>query len=766
MWLARDEIYKREGLKFGRKIKYIVEFTNNETLEADYKVEDSIKDGWMREMEKESPFRNIGQEVRSYLGRQILYYPAKQPVKVKNPRTGNLVTVYIETPHTSKNGFRKLHDPMKLHKTIQGMLTGCRDMNHMLEIIGRAAKNDLNMQHIYNDLMADSQLASAFYRDFRKTKCNYTKAFVTKAKKLAFQVIRSNTKRLSYYHYSNSFTSESDLNATIFKHTDDGIAVHGDKISDFKDYINENIGGNNFETITIQSSSVTAEPGTDAFERQAYMASQQLVKTISDRLGFDLTYAQIESLVRSKINLKSFLADAKALANDKRMKADTLLESASNIFRDRVSAMLNNVNDSATSSTKSVRIGDSTYFTDIVTSKIANTIDNVKSFAADAKYALSLDDISEQNRLLEEVVSNIREWVLSTYGQSSDYYTVDENGELNGFRNDWIDRFYNITVESLKDLDSFIYHFDYDRAMLFDGVLAEDFSADLDLKTFIVNYFSNNTETSTGYARYPMFTTGDSLALKFITARKYGYNTLISKFTAVAMQEIMRMQLEAQVKDTLTKGKYNTGNIVSLANRTSEEVSGDFVYLKFLNRTDVKDADGKTYKERIREALKRSSPTDKTPFIEVMKDILQKELFEEYTNDFLDKVRNKESFLSNEDGTFKDFPNYYELSTRNMEEDTPSNGLLMYYLNTKLAYIYQYQFLGANPAAYGPSTVMQKRYKAYNAPGSSMNTWAKDYNGNYRIIELDSLKNFHNLSVQFYVLPYEYLQQINYLLNK
>ena len=59
----------------------------------------------MREMEKESPFKNIGQEVRSYLGRQVLFHPQKVGVKVKSPKTGNIRTVYVEAPQTSKNGF-------------------------------------------------------------------------------------------------------------------------------------------------------------------------------------------------------------------------------------------------------------------------------------------------------------------------------------------------------------------------------------------------------------------------------------------------------------------------------------------------------------------------------------------------------------------------------------------------------------------------------------------------------------------------------------
>lgn len=717
LWLARDEIYKREGIKFGRKIKYVVEFKNDETLEADYKIEDSIKDGWMREMEKESPFKNIGQEVRSYLGRQVLYHPQKVGVKVKSPKTGNIVTVYVEAPQTSKNGFRMMHNPVKLHKTIQDMLTGCRDQNHMLDIISRAAKDDINMQHIYNDLAADPQLAGAFFRDFNKTRCNYTKTYLNKLKQLKFQVMQSNTKRLNYYHYSNSFTAETPLDNTIFERVDDEIIISGTKLDVFANYLNENIGGNSFENTTIQSSTITAERGSDDFTRQSYIAAKDIIETISDVLSLGLTKDQIESLVANKVNMKSFLADAKALANDKWTKAGTALSKASPIFKDRITAMLNAVNDSSNSSTKAVRIGDSTYFTDIVKSKAATMIDTVKSFANDAKYALSLDDATEQNARLEEVVANLHSWIMENFGRSSEYYASNADGTIKGFYNKWIDLLYHTNVETLKDLDSFIYHFNYDRAMLFDGILAEDFSAELDLKAFISNFFSTDTEVSSGWARYPIFTTGDSLALKFITARKYGYNTLINEFIGVAKQEIARMQLEAQVKEELENGGYETGNIVPSANKTAEEVSGNFVYLKFLNN----------YRNEIREALQNDTINDK------LKEILQKELFNEYTNEFANKIKDKETFADNGDGTFAGLTNFYALNPNKMFEDSPSNGLMMYYLNTKLAYIYQYQFLGANPAPYGLSTAMQKRYKAYNAPGTPMDIWAKDYDGNYYI---------------------------------
>ena len=722
LWLARKEIYAREGIKFGRKIKYVVEFKNDETLEADYKVEDSVKDGWMREMEKESPFKNIGQEVRSYLGRQVLFHPQKVGVKVKSPKTGNIRTVYVEAPQTSKNGFRKMHSPVELHKTLQNMLTGCRDQAHMLDIISRAAKDDVNMQHIYNDLVADPQLAGAFYRDFHKTKCNYTKAYINKAKRIIFQVMQSNVKKLSYYHYSNGFTSETPLDNTIFERVDDEIIISGTKLDVFANYLNENIGGNSFENTTIQSSTITAERGSDDFTRQSYLAAKDIVETISDVLSLGLTKDQIESLVANKVNMKSFLADAKALANDKWTKAGTALSKASPIFKDRITAMLNNVNDSATSSTKAVRIDDSTYFTDIVSSKAATMIDIVKSFANDAKYALSLDDSAEQERRLEEVVASLRSWIKSNYGCSSEYFATNPDGSFKGFYNRWIAELYNTTVESLKDLDSFIYHFNYDRAMLFDGILAEDFSAELDLKSFITNYFSIDTEVSSGWARYPIFTTGDSLALKFITARKYGYNTLITRFTEVAKQEIQRMQLEAQIKEDLNAGeiKYEVKDIASLANKSTSkdsEVTGNFIYLKFLNN----------YKNEIRTALKNGTIND------VLQNILKKELFTEYTEQFANQVVGKESFVDNEDGTYAGFPNFYALNPKNMFEDTPANGLMMYYLNTKLAYIYQYQFLGANPAPYGLSTAMQKRYKAYNAPGTPMDVWAKDYKGNYYV---------------------------------
>ena len=77
--------------------------------------------------------------------------------------------------------------------------------------------------------------------------------------------------------------------------------------------------------------------------------------------------------------------------------------------------------------------------------------------------------------------------------------------------------------------------------------------------------------------------------------------------------------------------------------------------------------------------------------------------------------------------------NYGDNLNAAIEANDGANGLLMYYLNTKLAYALQYQFLGANPATYGLSTAMQKRYKAYNAPGNNMNIHARDFNGNLYI---------------------------------
>lgn len=718
-WLAKDEIAQREGIKYGKKMQYVVDFKNDETLEADYHIEDSIKDGWMREMDKENPYKTIGQEVRAYLGRQIMFKTRQEERRVTNKTTGERKIVYQDIRMKTKNGFTRLQNPVQLHKTLQTMLVGCRDQQHMVEIIGRAAKTDVNMKHIYQDLVADSQLRDAFYRDFHKTNCTYTKIYSTGSKvlrKLYHSVIRSNSRKLSFYHYINSITKDSNLEKTIFTDSDGDIVISGDKWNNFKEYIKKNTSGDSFTNIEVVSTYNPEKDSKESAVARLYAECKNVIDNINEALALGLTDKNIEDLIKNKIYFKSFLADIKyVVTRDTRIKSGMSINKMSDVFITRIKAMLTSANEADSTSSKSVRIDDSTYFTDIVTCKLANTIDYVRSFANDARYYLSLDSAKESQEGLEKVVKDIKAWVMDKYGCSSEYYTT--KGDQIIFYNKWIDNLYNTSVESLTDFDSFIYNFTYDRAMLFDNIAAEDFSAEFDLRTFIANYFSLSNDADRGYARFPLFTTGDSLALKMITAPKMGYNRLMNEFAAVARQEIARMKVEANVAQTLKDGGFNKGKITPLADN-GNEITGNFIYLTCLNN----------HKAELKEAL------DNDTFTEKCVEILKEELFNEYKNDFLDKVRTLDTFAVSDDGmAFKELSNFYSLTPSSIEFNDSANGLLMYYLNTKLAYALQYQFLGANPAAYGLSTAMQKRYKAYNAPGNNMNIHARDFNGNLYI---------------------------------
>lgn len=732
-WLAKDEIAQREGIKYGKKMQYVVDFKNDETLEADYHVEDNIKDGWMREMDKENPYKTIGQEVRAYLGRQIMFKTRQEKRRVTDKTTGEKKIVYQDIRMKTKNGFTKLQNPVQLHKALQTMLVGCRDQQHMVEIIGRAAKTDVNMKHIYQDLVADSQLRDAFYRDFHKTNCKYSKIYTTFSnglRKLHHSIIRSNSRKLSFYHYSNSITKESNLANTIFDDAEGEIIVSGDKWNILSGFITDKISGNSLDKISININYDATKDSAKVAAARQYTEVKDVIDTINSALALGMTDRNIEDLIKNKVFLKSFLLDAKMLASDKRIKAGMAVDKMTYMFKDRITAMIATANEADSTSSKSVRIGDSTYFTDIVTCKLANTIDYVRSFANDARYYLSLDSAKESQEGLEKVVKDIKAWVMDKYGCSSEYYTT--KGDQIIFYNKWIDSLYNTNVESLTDPDSFIYNFTYDRAMLFDNIAAEDFSAEFDLRTFIANYFSLSFDADRGYARFPLFTTGDSLALKMITAPKMGYNRLMNEFAAVARQEIARMKVEANVAQTLEDGDFNKGKITPLADKEKEvtdtetnektkvidELSGNFIYLTCLNN----------HKAELKEAL------DNGTFTEKCVEILKEELFNEYKNDFLDEVKTLDTFAVSDDGmTFKELSNFYALTPSSMEANDSANGLLMYYLNTKLAYALQYQFLGANPASYGLSTAMQKRYKAYNAPGNAMDIHARDFNGNLYI---------------------------------
>ena len=720
LWMAKDEIAKREGVSFGKKIKFEVEFKNNETLEADFKIEESIKEGWMKEINKDNPFKTIGAEVRSYLGRLRMYEPERA---LRRNAQGQIVQAKI--PIKSKNGFIRFHDPVQLHKFLQTLLSGCRDQKHMLERIERAGRSDVNIQQIYIDLSNDPQLLGAFYRDFHKTTCLYSKIYSTYkngVKHLVHSIIKNNINKFSYYHYSNSLTPKSNLDNTIFRvdNETNTIVVHGQKWQVFKSYITDSLSGNSLATMQIN---VDVPVGVLDAERSHLISSgvKDFLNTINDALALGMTSSNIDDLIRNKVALKSVLLDLYELNNrDTRIQDGMAFDKMSSIYKDRISGILKTIREADTTSSKSVRIGkngkSSTYFTDIVSCKVANNIDTVKSFAKDAQEYLSMDDEAEQKAGLERVVKNLKAWIMDTWGVSSEYY----NKEKDMFYNKWIDDLYKTNVESLTDPDSFIYHFNYDRTMLFDGINAEDFSAEFDLKTFITNYFSETLDADRGYARYPMFTTGDSLALKFFNAKKFGYKGVINEFVAVAYQEVARMKIEKTVAKELTNKGYDVKGITPSADK-SVELTGNFVYLKCLNN----------YKSELQDALNQGTFSDKVA------EILQEELFKEFKTEFWDKVKDYKSFTPSEDGTlFKEFGNMYSLNPAFIEENNGTNGLLMYYLNTKLAYTMQFQFLGANPATYGLSTAMQKRFKAWNAPGSSMDVWATDYNNQpYRRVE-------------------------------
>lgn len=709
LWLAQDDIFKREGVKIGKKLSYVVEWKNDETFEAELKTDETVKDGWMRQLDKESGWKQTGQEVRAFLSRQQMYEP-KVSIVTKKDEQGREVRQRVRKVIKSKHGFPKYHNGRVLHRALQNILTGCTSQSNMMTRLERAAKEDINYDNIYKALIVDPSMQAAFYRDFHRTQSLYTR-ITSKAGKLTHSLIRSNGKKLTFYHYSNTITPESELESSIFTVEDGEVVVSGDKWNFYKGYIQDHINGNTLENITIATSY------TGNLSDVQFSEVYDVIDTISNCLKLDLTKKNIEDLIANKVALKSFLADAKDMVTkDRRIGSGTPLTTMTSIFKDRIEGMLQKANDADSTSSKSVHIGDSTYFTDIVSCKLADSIDQIRSLALDAQFALASDSSSEQAHQLQTIVDKLKSYIMSEYGCSSEYYYM-EDGQVK-FYNEWLNILYNTNVENLTDPDYFIYKFSYDRSMMCNNILAEDFSEEYDLRTFIANYFSITTDADRGYARYPVFTTGDSLALKFITARKHSYNKCLDELVKVAKQEIARMKIEANVASSEKLQGMSLGKITTSADKNSKEVTGNFVYLKFLNQ----------HKSELQEAITKGDEV----FDAVVKEIIADEVFKEYHDEFYNIVKDTELFKTAEDGSpyFKEMLNITSLKPAESEENSPINGLFLYYLNTKLAYIQQYQFLGANPADYGLSTAMQKRYKAFNAPGSSMNIEARDSKGN------------------------------------
>lgn len=719
---ARMRLRDTESLTLNSKLKYVAETTpGNFSAELDsFDIEESKREAWQEESDKQSAFGSISKEVRRLLG-SIQDRDGEEGIK-------------------DDLGFPIMLDPVKAHQTLSDLLIGVTSEKQMMAVLAKNSSSIGWLNSLIKTLKHNNRLKTQMFVDFHKGYQPYSimardskkskngiAHFITKI------LNRESENSLSQYHTRVSVGNVLSPNSVF---NSDG-TVNWDNLQSLSKKINSYFNAVDTSSNIFKDKYWTSDKDTRA----------RMLKEMFDALGIPVD--------NNIINQLTGQGDYKNVSNASRMASNRdvkkIIEALFNISVNGIEKLSSEYGKKIPFS-KFIKIerSGSDYKIEKDIKKILNILEKKgkrlryerRARYKDAKGKTTSFDSYVTPSYMSDVFGAISSFVknedkkgLQKYIEekflSSSYFYRGKQGEpINPdlILNQWIKELYT----SSMDDTGFANNFTFERFLgEDDGLVFENFTSKQHLISVMQMYFSDaQISSKSEYAHYPVFILGDSGVAKFIKAKRYKKEDILEGMYKVYLQEIQRLKIADALNAKLKSKGYKTVDNFS----TSKE----FSILTFLNEEKyAKMIDPNRIEASVKEAISS------------------------YMQDAVERFKKQADHLKVLE-TKKVKINGHEVERYvNLNQNVPSGSeaeldlvLEDFYWNSTFAMINQLQFFTIDPSFYKGTKDLQKRYKEIHAPGTVLSLQALDFNGNpystdgieraiyFEDIELPAAKDF------------------------
>lgn len=653
-----------EGLKIGTKLTFadsstIADYDENTAIES-FVAEEAPRESWQEVSESVSPFGSTSILVRRLLGR-LSGYTSKN-----------------EEDYDDLGHLRRL-PAVQVHQALMETLRGMQSESDMVAILKQNIDSKPYISSILEEFVKDPILRTQFFVDFSKVFQLYSmqnetrKGGITTYKNSVLNIL---SRKSAYKRYSAALATRTlKADNAVFRYEDEGTLVNEARAKQLADFIEKYLG--------------TDQDIFNKFNEQGFSNQDRIdfYKAVLPVLGINLTESDYDVLVKDNkrvMSLNRTLKDLPVILREAKdgMKFQDLIDkrkgqgASEGYLREKIGKIFQ-VTESLDSSKKvlsRVRFQDNTYYSDVQSSYLGRFRDTIDALARKGNKA------KLQSYLDEHFLRN-------DFFRSSD-------GKI---YNRWLQDLY---YSNLQDQKSFANMFTYKKFLGDDNQKFEDFTGKKQAITLINEYFAESKD----YAWYPVFILGDSGASKWIRAKRYSSDQIITGLYNVYLQEKIFQREIKELKEGLKREGKSLGSLAKI-----DETK--FGLLPFLNEKKYSDMiDMTNIEQSVKAAIKAH-----------LRDAFNKYMVKLNSVGVLDKTQK---------GNYKYLSKLTKFTTKDKQKLTGDEAvranLMDYFYNSKFATVMQMQLMTVNPIFYknGDSTDAQKRYKEIHASGNRVSVEA------------------------------------------
>jgi hypothetical protein len=653
-----------EGLKIGTKLTFadsstIADYDENTAVES-FVAEEAPRESWQEVSESVSPFGSTSILVRRLLGR-LSGYTSKN-----------------EEDYDDLGHLRRL-PAVQVHQALMETLRGMQSESDMVAILKQNMNSKPYISSILEEFAKDPILRTQFFVDFSKVFQLYSmqnetrKGGITTYKNSVLNIL---SRKSAYRRYSVALATRTlKADNAVFRYEDEGTLVNEARAKQLADFIEKYLG--------------TDQDIFSKFNEQGFSNQDRIdfYKAVLPVLGINLTESGYDVLVKDNkrvMSLNRTLKDLPAILRKAKdgMKFQDLIDlrigqgASEGYLKEKIGKIFQ-VTESLDNSKKvlsRVRFQDNTYYSDIQSSYLGRFRDTIDALARKGNKA-KLQSYLEEHFLRNDFFRN-------------------SDGKI---YNKWLQDLY---YSNLQDQKSFANMFTYKKFLGDDNQKFEDFTGKKQAITLINEYFAESKD----YAWYPVFILGDSGASKWIRAKRYSSDQIITGLYNVYLQEKIFQREIKELKEGLKREGKSLGSLAKI-----DETK--FGLLPFLNE--------KKYSDMI----------DMTNIEQSVKAAIKAHLRDAF-NEYMIKLDRAGVLGKTQKGDYKYLSMLTKYITKDKQkltgDDAVRANLMDYFYNSKFATVMQMQLMTVNPIFYknGDSTDVQKRYKEIHASGNRVSVEA------------------------------------------
>lgn len=653
-----------EGLKIGTKLTFadsstFTDYDENTAVES-FVADEAPRESWQEVSESVSPFGSTSILVRRLLGR-LSGYTSKN-----------------EEDYDDLGHLRRL-PAVQVHQALMETLRGMQSEGDMIAILKQNMNSKPYISSILEEFAKDPILRTQFFVDFSKVFQLYSmqneerKGGITTYKNSVLNIL---SRKSAYKRYSAALATRTlKSDNAVFRYEDEGTLVNEARAKQLADFIEKYLG--------------TDQDIFSKFNEQGFSNQDRIdfYKAVLPVLGINLTESGYDVLVKDNkrvMSLNRTLKDLPAILRKAKdgMKFQDLIDlrigqgASEGYLKEKIGKIFQ-VTESLDNSKKvlsRVRFQDNTYYSDIQSSYLGRFRDTIDALARKGNKA------KLQSYLEEHFLRN-------------DFFRSPD-GKI---YNKWLQDLY---YSNLQDQKSFANMFTYKKFLGDDNQKFEDFTGKKQAVTMINEYFAESKD----YAWYPVFILGDSGASKWIRAKRYSSDQIITGLYNVYLQEKIFQREIKELKEGLKREGKSLGSLANI-----DETK--FGLLPFLNE--------KKYSDMI----------DMTNIEQSVKAAIKAHLRDAF-NEYMIKLDRAGVLGKTQKGDYKYLSKLTKYITKDKQkltgDDAVRANLMDYFYNSKFATVMQMQLMTVNPIFYknGDSTDVQKRYKEIHASGNRVSVEA------------------------------------------